>query len=84
MAATPLFGPGGQAGPRRKHRLGCSLATEIKVCFLRRRRGVFTPPYPRRNQRLMIPSGPVWLPGPGSTWPLRHSFFQRTKVLPFL
>ncbi|OGQ00084.1 MAG: hypothetical protein A2Z51_02720 [Deltaproteobacteria bacterium RBG_19FT_COMBO_52_11] len=39
----PLFGPGGQIGTRRKHRLGCPLAPTIKACFLRRRRGGIFP-----------------------------------------
>jgi hypothetical protein len=83
MARPLLLGPGGQNGTRRKHRSGCSLATEIKVCFRPRRRGVSSPAHPRRNQRLMIPSGPVWPPGPGSTWPLRHSFFKGLKCYKF-
>jgi len=56
----------------------------IKACFLRRRRGVFSPPHSRRNKRLMIPSGPVWPPNPGIPWPWRHAFLQRTKVLQHL
>jgi hypothetical protein len=82
MAGTPLFGPGGQAGTRRKLRLDFPLPPRIKARFLRRRRGRFSPPHSRRNQRLMIPNGPVWPPGPGITWPWRHTFLQRTKVLP--
>jgi len=59
MAVTPLFGPGGQAGMRRKHRLGFPLSQRIKARFLRRGRGVFSPPHLRRNQRLMIPIPPL-------------------------
>jgi len=62
MVVKPLFGPGGRNGTRRKRRLGCLLAPKIQVCFRRGRRGVSSPPSPRRNQRLMIPSGPVWPP----------------------
>jgi len=81
MGWMPLLGPGGQAGTRRKHRSGFLLATRTKACLLRRRRGGSSPPYLRRNQRLMIPSGPVWPPGPGSPWPLRPNFLQRAKML---
>ena len=77
------MGPGGQSGPRRKHRSGFLLATRTKDCLLRRRRGVSSPPDPRRNQRLMIPSGPVWPPGPGSPWPLHPNFLQRAKMIRF-
>jgi hypothetical protein len=37
----------------------CILATEIKACFRPRRRGISSPPHPRRNQRLMIPIPPL-------------------------
>jgi hypothetical protein len=75
------WGPGTK--PERAGSIGwvspCLL--RIKARFLRRRRGVFSPPHLRRNQRLMIPSVPVWSPGPGIPWPWRHTFLQRTKAL---
>ena len=81
---TTSVGAGGQSGTRGKHRSGFLLATRTKYCLLRRRQGVSSRPYPRRNQRLMIPIGPVWPPGTKSTWPLRRSISQKTKVLPIL
>src|SRR4030042_2852995 len=83
MVLPPLLRPGGLGGTRRKHRLGFHLATKNPGRFRRRRRGVFTPPRPRRNQRLMIPSGPPRLPGHGFPRPLRPTSFQRAKVLLF-
>jgi len=77
MAATPRFGPGGQAGTRRKQRLGFPFSPRIKARFRPRGRGVLSPPPPRRNRRLMIPGGPVWPPGPGIPWPWRHTFLPR-------
>jgi len=62
----PLLRPGGRSGTRRKHRLGCSLDSRIQACFRWMRRGASSPPHPRSYQRLMIPSGPVWPPGPGT------------------
>jgi hypothetical protein len=67
MAATHLFGFGDQAGTRRKNRLGSPFSPRMKARFLQRRRGVSPPPHPRRNKRLMIPSGPVWPPNPGES-----------------
>ena len=81
---TTSVGAGGQSGTRGKHLSGFLLATRTKYCLLRRRQGVSSRPYPRRNQRLMIPIGPVWPPGTKSTWPLRRSISQKTKVLPIL
>ena len=92
MAVTPLFGPGGQAGMRRKHRLGFPLSQRIKARFLRRGRGVFPPPHLRRNQRLMIPIPPLAGPralealGPGDTpfiKELKCTDFSITFGVPF-
>ena len=40
------------------------------------------PPYPRRNMRLMIPSGPVWPPNPEIPWPGDTPFFKERKCYP--
>ena len=58
MVLPPLLRPGGLGGTRRKHRLGFRLATRNSARFRRRRRGAFSPPHLRRNQRLMIPIPP--------------------------
>ncbi len=76
-----MLRPGGLGGTRRKHRPGFRFATKTPVRLRRRRRGAFSPSYPRRNERLMIPSGPPKRPGHGFPGPLRPISFQRAKVL---
>jgi hypothetical protein len=78
MGGMPPFGPGGRVGTRRKHRRGCPLAPRNHACTLRRRR-----PAPRRNQRLLIPSGPIWVPGPGIPGPADTLFFKERKCYDF-
>jgi len=78
----PLLRPGGLGGTRRKHRPGFQLATKNPARFRRRMRGGSSPPHLRRNQRLMIPSGPPRPPGHGFTRPLGFTSFQRAKLLP--
>ena len=63
---------------------GFHFATKTSASFRRRGRGASSPPHPRRNQRLMIPSGPPSLPGHGFPRPLRPTSFQRDSVLHFL
>jgi len=77
----PLLRPGGLGGTRRKHRPGFHLATKNPLRFRRRRRGTFSPPHSRRNQRLMIPSGPPRPPGHEFPRSLSSTSFQRAKVL---
>ena len=75
----------GARGPERnapEASVGRPIGHEDQSLFPTEEAGVFSPPHPRRNMRLIIPSGPVWPPGPGTTWPLRHSFYQSTEVLP--
>src|SRR4030043_421295 len=81
MVLPPLLRPGGLGGTRWKHRLGFHLATRNPARFRRRRRGAFSPPHPRRNQCLMIPSGPIRPPGHEFPRPLRTTSFQRAKGL---
>jgi hypothetical protein len=66
MAATPLFGLWDWAGTRRKQRV--APVPEDQIWFPPEEPGVISPPHPRGNQRLMIPSGPVWPPGLGIPW----------------
>jgi len=81
VVLPPLLRSGGLGGTRRKHRPGFRLATKNPARFRRRRRGAFSPPHPRRNQRLMIPSGPPRPPDHGFPLILRLTSFQRAKVL---
>ena len=62
--------------------VGFSLGHEDKSLFPPEEAGGSCPPHMRRNQRLMIPSVPVWPPAPGGPCPIQHTFFQRAKVLP--
>jgi hypothetical protein len=63
MMATPLFGPGGQAGTRRKHRLG-SLVSEEKSSFPPEEAGGISPApsteksAPYDSKRAGLPPGP--------------------------
>ena len=61
--------------------VGSPLGHEDKSLFPPEEAGGSCPPHMRRNQRLMIPSVPVWPPAPGGPCPLQHTFFQRAKVL---
>ena len=84
MAAMPLFGFGGQAGTRRKHRLGFPLSPRMKARFLRRRRGYFPRPIHGEISALWFQagwSGPRTLEslGPGDT-----PFFKELKCYKYL
>src|SRR4030043_63757 len=67
-----LAGGSGQYAPEAS--AGTSLFMVHSLTLRRRRRKASVPPHPRRNQRLMIPSGLDWPPGHGRPWPLRRTF----------
>ena len=67
-----LAGGSGQYAPEAS--AGISLFMVYSLNLRRRRRKASAPPHPRRNQRLMIPSGLDWPPGHGCPWPLRRTF----------
>ena len=57
--ARLCWGPGARTERAGSIGRAAPLATGIKACFRPRRRGVSSPPHPRRNQRLMIPIPPL-------------------------
>jgi len=60
---------------------GISLFMVCSLYLRRMRRKASAPPHPRRNQRLMIPSGLGWPPGHGRPWPLRRTFPPPTLAI---
>jgi hypothetical protein len=71
-----LLWPGGPGGTRRKHRPGWA-ETQRKHRISAEGCGrPWPPPPPRRNHRLMVPSGPTGPPGRGISWPLRRTFIR--------
>src|SRR4030042_5359617 len=61
---------------------GISLFMVSSLNLRRRRRKASAPPYPRRNQRLMVPGILDWPPGHGLPWPLRRTFGPPTLATP--
>ena len=67
-----LAGGSGRSAPEAS--AGISLFMVKSLNLRRRRRKASALPHPRRNQRIMVPSGLDWPPGHGCPWPLRRTF----------
>jgi|GEM_PF-2076201 len=78
MAVKPLFRPGGQAGTRRKHRLGFPLILEDKSLFPPEEAGSIFPA-PSTEKSVPYDSKRAGLaPGPWNPLALVTHFFSKT------
>ncbi len=72
--------PGGKSRPRWKYRPGYFGFLQIYRASAEEGGELFAPPYPRRNQRLIIPSGMDLPPGHEKTVLLCRAFLPLNQV----